>query len=38
MVESRNALVIGTEVATNGLESGGSLRVDTIKTIIEKAG
>jgi hypothetical protein len=38
MVESRNALVIGTEVATNGLESGGSLRVDTIRTMIEKAG
>ncbi len=38
MVESRNALVIGTDVATNGLESGGSLRVDTIRTIIEKAG
>jgi len=38
MFESRNALVIGTEIATNGLESGGSLRVDTIRTIIEKAG
>ncbi len=38
MVESKNALVIGTDVATNGLESGGSLRVDTIRTMIEKAG
>ena len=38
MVEPRNALVIGTEVATNGFESGGSLRIDTIRSMIKEAG
>jgi hypothetical protein len=34
----RSALIIGTEVATNGLESGASIRVDSIKDLLTKNG
>jgi hypothetical protein len=34
----RTALIIGTEVATNGLESGASIRVDSIKNLLTKHG
>ena len=34
----KNALIIGTEFATNGLESGGSLRVSGIRKILERLG
>jgi hypothetical protein len=34
----RSALIIGTEVATNGLESGASIRVDSIKNLLTKNG
>lgn len=30
----KNVLIIGTEVATNGLESGGSLRINGIKELL----
>jgi hypothetical protein len=32
------ALIIGTEVSTNGFESGGSLRIDSIKNLLECKG
>jgi hypothetical protein len=32
------ALIIGTEVATNGFESGASLRIETLKSIVENTG
>jgi len=34
-VSKKNVLIIGTEVATNGLESGGSLRINGIKELLE---
>lgn len=34
----RNVLIIGTEVATNGLESGGSLRISAIKEFLTSLG
>jgi hypothetical protein len=38
MNRKREALVIGTEVAVNGLESGASLRVQSVKNILESQG
>lgn len=32
------ALIIGTEVATNGLESGAALRLDSIRNLLEDTG
>lgn len=34
----KNALIIGTEVATNGLESGGSLRINGIRELLTGLG
>jgi hypothetical protein len=36
MTRIKSALIIGTEVSTNGFESGGSLRIDSIKNLLEK--
>ena len=38
MNRKREALVIGTEVAVNGLESGASLRVQSVKNLLESQG
>jgi hypothetical protein len=38
MNKDRVALIIGTEVATNGFESGAALRLDSIKNLLENAG
>lgn len=38
MVRNKSALIIGTEVATNGLESGASLRLESIGDLIERQG
>jgi hypothetical protein len=38
MNRKREALVIGTEVAVNGLKSGASLRVQSVKNILESQG
>ncbi|NBX69998.1 MAG: hypothetical protein EBR01_13690 [Proteobacteria bacterium] len=35
MTRIKSALIIGTEVSTNGFESGGSLRIDSIKNLLE---
>lgn len=34
----KSALIIGTEVATNGLESGASIRIDSIRNLLVKNG
>ena len=38
MNKDRLALIIGTEVATNGFESGAALRLDSIKNLLDDAG
>jgi glycosyltransferase involved in cell wall biosynthesis len=38
MTNSKQALIIATEVATNGFESGASLRLDSIRELVEDAG
>jgi len=38
MTNKREALVIATEVALNGLESGASLRVKSVKNLLESQG
>ena len=38
MNKKETALIIGTEVSTNGFESGGSLRIDSIRHLLETKG
>jgi hypothetical protein len=38
MAKTKTALIIGTEVSTNGFESGGSLRIDSIRKLLEAKG
>ena len=38
MTTEKIALIIGTEVATNGFESGAALRLSSIKNLIESSG
>ena len=38
MIQPRSALVIGTEVALNGFESGASLRIEAIRKLLEDQG
>ena len=38
MTRKREALIIGTAVAVNGLESGASLRVQSVKNLLESQG
>ena len=38
MVNMKNALIIGTETATNGLESGASLRLRSIERLLSDGG
>jgi hypothetical protein len=38
MTSEKIALIIGTEVATNGFESGAALRLDSIKNLVESSG
>jgi len=38
VVNSKPALIIGTEVATNGFESGASLRLNSIRDLVISAG
>lgn len=38
MTSEKTALIVGTEVATNGFESGAALRVSSIKNLVESSG
>ena len=38
MIKNKNALIIGTEVAVNGFESGASLRLHAVKKVLEEKG